>query len=180
MKMFNLLKATTLALACIALAMTTTPADGGVIKAHAGTTFVLTPVEFDEPGNPTKYTHTVDGVVRVSLLGNCTAHFDVIVGAPKTATDPFTLAGTCRLTSADGATTLDAEVEGTGTPDPANPAFLNFHYDVKFTGGTGQMANARGTADIDGFAMFTSASTGKATWLLKGKVSTHGRHGNDD
>ena len=181
MKTFNLFKAITLALACAALAMTTTtPAEAGVIKAHAGTTFVLTPVAFDANGIPTKYTHTVDGVVRVSLLGNCTVHFDVIVGAPKTATDPFTLVGTCRITSADGATTLDAEVEGTGTFDPANSNFLNFHYDVKFTGGTGQMANARGTADIDGFAMFTSASTGKATWLLEGKVATHGHHGHDD
>ena len=177
MKTLNLFKAVTLALACAALAMTTTtPAEAGVIKAHAGTTFVLTPVAFDANGNPTLFTHTVDGVVRVSLLGNCTVHFDVIVGAPKTATDPFTLVGTCRITSADGATTLDAEVEGTGTPDPANPAFLNFHYDVKFTGGTGQMANARGTADIDGFGMFTSASTGKATWLLEGNVATHGHN----
>jgi hypothetical protein len=75
---------------------------------------------------------------------------------------------------------LDAEVEGTGTPDPTNPAFLNFHYDVKFAGGTGQMANARGTADIDGFGMFTSASTGKATWLLQGNVATHGHNGHDD
>lgn len=182
MKTFNLFKAITLSLACAALAMTTiTPAEAGVIKAHAGTTFVLTPEAFDaNNGNPTLFTHTVDGVVRVSLLGNCTVHFDVIVGAPKTATDPFTLVGTCRITSADGATTLDAEVEGTGTLDPANPAFLNFHYDVKFTGGTGQMANARGTADIDGFAMFTSATTGKATWLLEGNVSTRGRHGHDD
>jgi hypothetical protein len=44
MKTFNLFKAITLALACAALAITTTtPAEAGVIKAHAGTTFVLTP-----------------------------------------------------------------------------------------------------------------------------------------
>ena len=163
-----------LVLGCAALAMTTTPVNAGVIKAHAGTTFNLTPVAFDANGNPTMFTHTVDGVVRVSVLGNCTFHADVIVGAPKTAQDPFTLAGTCRITSADGSATLDAEVVGTGTPDPANPSFLNFHYDVRFTGGTGPMANARGTGDIDGFAMFTSASTGEATWVLQGNVSTHG------
>ena len=44
MKTFNLFKAITLALACAGLAITTTtPAEAGVIKAHAGTTFVLTP-----------------------------------------------------------------------------------------------------------------------------------------
>jgi hypothetical protein len=42
---------------------------------------------------------------------------------------------------------------------------------VKFTGGTGEMTNARGSADVDGFAMFISASTGKATWLLDGHVA---------
>jgi hypothetical protein len=141
-----------------------------VIKAHAGTTFVLLPV----PGSSTEFTHTVDGVVRVSLLGNCTVHFDVRVTAPKTATDPFTLKGKVKITSADTLTTIDADVVGTGTFDPANGSFLNFHYDVTFTGGTGTMANARGTADIDGFAMFTSATTGTATWLLQGKDATHG------
>ena len=69
---------------------------------------------------------------------------------------------------------MDADVVGTATVDPANAKFLNLHYDVKFTGGTGTMAHARGKADIDGFAMFTSATTGTATWLLQGKVATHG------
>lgn len=142
----------------------------GVIKAYAGTTFILTPV----PERPTEFPHTVDGVVRVSLLGNCTVHFDVLMFAPKTTKDPFTLLGTLRITSADGTTTLDADVVGTATFDPANAGFMNLHYDVKFTGGTGQMAHARGKADIDGFAMFTSATTGKATWSLKGTVATHG------
>lgn len=170
MKKLNLFKAITLALGCVALAMTTIPADAGVIKANAGTTFILTPV----PGSTTEFPHTVDGVVQVSLLGNCTVHFDVIMFAPKTAKDPFTLLGTLRITSADGTTTLDADVVGKATVDPANANFLNLHYDVKFTGGTGTMAHARGKADIDGFAMFTSATTGTATWLLQGKVATHG------
>ncbi len=69
-------------------------------------------------------------------------------------------------------------MEGIGTPDPANLSFLNIHYEVKFTGGTGEMANARGKGEIDGFGMFTSETTGKATWLLQGNVST--RHGHDD
>jgi hypothetical protein len=187
MKILTLFKTITLALGCAALAMTATPAHAGVVKGHAGTTFVLTPVAFDAQGNPTKFTHTVDGVVRVSILGNCSFHADVIVLAPKPNTaDPLLLAGTFRFISADGATILNADAVGTATPDPANPAFfLNFHYDLKFTGGTGIMTNARGTADVDGFAMFTDVPTGKgkATWLIQGNVASRGHgdsHGHDD
>src|ERR1051326_1650436 len=78
-------KGISLLLACAALAMTTAPANAGVVKAHAGTTFDLTPVAFDANGNPTKFTHTVDGLLRVSVLGNCTFHADVIVEAPKSS-----------------------------------------------------------------------------------------------
>jgi len=174
MKKLNLFKSITLALACAALAMTNLPAQAGVVKGHAGTTFVLIPVEFGPTGVPTKYTHTVDGVVRVFELGNCTFHADVII-TQATPNDPFILTGTFLITTADGKTSLNADAVGIGTPDPANPAFfLNFHYDVKFTGGTGSMTNARGKADVDGFAMFTSQSTGKATWLLQGNVATRG------
>jgi len=183
MTKLNLFKLMTLALGCAALAMTTVPAQAGVVKGHAGTTFTLTPVTFDTSGNPTKFTHTVDGVVRVFEIGNCTFHADVIVLPPKpNTTDPWLLAGTFRITSANGATILNADAVGTATPDPANPAlFLNFHYDVKFTGGTGAMTNARGTAVVDGFAMFTDVATGKgnATWLIQGNVATRNHRHND-
>ena len=183
MTKLNLFKSFALALGCAALAMTTVPAQVGVVQGHAGTTFTLTTVAFDASGNPTKFTHTVDGVVRVSLLGNCTVHADVIVLPPKpNTTDPWLLAGTFRITSANGAIILNADAVGTATPDPANPAlFLNFHYDVKFTGGTGAMTNARGTADVDGFAMFTDVATGKgnATWLIQGNVATRNHRHND-
>ena len=174
MTKLNLFKSIALTLGCAELIMISTPAEAGAIKAHAGTTFTLTPVEFTN-GIPAKFTHTVDGVVRVSLLGNCTVHADV-VAVPSPDFSSFSLTGTFRITSADGNTTLDAEVKGVATTDPDNPSFANFHYDVKFTGGTGQMANARGTGDIDGFGMFTSETKGTATWLLQGNVATHG-HG---
>jgi hypothetical protein len=170
MKKLSLSKLVTLALGCAALAITALPAEARDIRAHGGTTFELIPVEFDANGNPTKFTHTVDGVVRVSLLGNCTVHGDVI-GVPR-PDGSLGLAGTVRITSADGATTLDFAVEGAVTTDPVNPSFGNFHYDARFTGGTGSMAHARGRADIDGFGMFTSPSTGKATWVLQGNVAT--------
>jgi hypothetical protein len=181
MKQRSLFKLTALALGCATLAMTTLPAQARDIRAHAGTTFDLLPVEFDANGNPTKFTHTIDGVVRVSSLGNCTFHGDV-VGFPR-PDGSFELTGTGRITTADGATSLDFEVKGVVAIDPANPAFGNFHYDARFTGGAGRMANARGKADIDGFGMFTSPSTGKATWVLQGEVFTRGRHiahGHDD
>jgi hypothetical protein len=168
MKILTLFKTFTLALGCAALAMTTIPAEARDIRAHAGTTFDLIPVEFDANGKPTKFTHTVDGVVRVSLLGNCTFHADVI--AIPNPDGSFSLSGTFRITSAKGDISLDAEAGGVATPDPDNPAFVNFHYDVEFTGGTGLMKNAHGKGDVDGFAMFTSQSTGKATWLLHGHV----------
>ena len=159
-------------LAFVFIALTAAPALAGVLKGHAGTTFDLIPVEFDSNGRPTKFTHTVDGVVRIFELGNCTVHADVI--AVPQPDGSFTATGTFRITSSDGATTLEAKAVAVVTVDPANPLFGNFHYDVTFTGGTGQMANARGKGDIDGFAMFTSQTTGKATWLIQANVSTHG------
>jgi hypothetical protein len=175
MSKLNLFKSIALALGCAALAVFTTSTQADPIKANAGTTFVLSPV----PGHPEQLTHSIDGVVRVTIMGNSTFHGDVLIYLPTAPGKPYGLVGTCRFTSADGATTLDAAVEGIGTLDPANPNFLNIHYEVKFTGGTGQMANASGRGEIDGFGMFTSETTGKATWLLTGNVSTHG-HGRGD
>jgi hypothetical protein len=172
MKTLNLFKSIALALSCAVLSMTTTPAQAGVLKGHAGTTFLLIPATFDQNGNPTSFTHTVDGVVRVFEIGNCTFHADVI--AVPHPDGSFSLSGTFLITSANGATTLNADAVGRVTIDPATPLFGNFHYDVKFTGGTGQMAGVRGSGDVDGFAMFTSQTTGKATWLLQGNVNTHG------
>ena len=69
--------------------------------------------------------------------------------------------GSGTFTAADGSTTLKIIVEGTGTPDLANPnLFLNFKYHVTFAGGSGQFTAARGEAEIKGAALFTSPSTG--------------------
>ena len=176
MKTRNLFKAIALALGCATLAMTTAFAEARDIKAHAGSTFVNAPVEFDAHGNPTKFAHTVDGVLRVYSLGNCTFHADVVAVPRPDGT--FALSGTFRITSADGNTTLDGEVQGATAPDESgNPAFANFHYDVKFTGGTGRMDGARGKGDIDGFGITSpDFSTGKATWLLQGNVTSRGGH----
>jgi len=167
MKILRQLRIITLALACAALAMTAATAHAAPIKGNSGNNFELSPTPM-----PGVLTLTHPGVAQVSLLGNCTFDGDEVVLVPTAPGQPFILKGTWRFVSADGATTLDAEVEGTGTPDPANPNFVNLHYDVKFTGGTGQMANARGRAEMDGVAMFTSPSGGTTTFVFAGKIST--------
>ena len=142
------------------------PRVDGIITANAGTTFELAPS--NEPG---VLIHTVDGVAQVSLLGNCTVHFDTLVQVPLPG-EPFKVSGTMQLTSADGSSAIQTEVKGWVISDPASPAFGDFHYDVVITGGEGKFAGARGKAEIDGAGLFTSDHSGKATWLLKGVVLT--------
>lgn len=165
MTKFSFTKSLRLAFASAVLILASSSIHAADIRANAGTTFDLVPTT-----DPAVFSHTVDGVAEVSLLGNSIVHFDVVVRFPANPSLPPALKGSLTITSADGATTLKASVEGTGTPDLANIFFLNFHYDVTFTGGTGQFADARGEAKIDGAALFTSQSTGKATWKMKGHV----------
>jgi len=169
MRILSPFRIITLALACAALAMTVAPAHGAVIRAHGGNNFELTPSL-----TPGVFTDSASGVAQISLLGNCSFHADQVVTLPAAADQPILVKGNWRFASADGTTTLDAVAEGTGTPDPVNPAFVNLHYKMKFTGRTGRMANVRGKAEVEVLAMFTSASTGTATWTLKGLVLARG------
>lgn len=140
------------------------------ITAHAGTTFTpLEVVEVNEEHVPIKFRHLVDGVARVSLLGNCTVHFDVIAVPRPDGT--FSVDGTLQITTAGGQTTLNADVAGSTSAEPDNGLMANFHYDVTFTGGTGPMADVRGTAEIDGMLLFNEGfAGGKATWAMDGKI----------
>ncbi len=175
MKKLNVFRALGVALGCAAMLLTSISVSAADIRANAGTTFVV--YYTDTEG---VFSHTVDGVVQVSLLGNCKVHFDVTIVAPATADDPYGMNGTITITSADGSTTLNANLVGYGTLDPANASFLNIHYEVAFTGGSGAFTKAGGHAEIDGFAMFTNEglatpdgpvyATGKATWTMKGIV----------
>jgi hypothetical protein len=165
MTKLNILKGLGLALGCAALLLSGHCISAAEVRANAGTTFLLTPT-----ADPNVLTHTVDGVAQVSPLGNCTVHADVEVRLPTGPGQPIALKGILTITTADGATSLKGAVEGAATPDPANSSFLNFHYQVAFTGGSGQFAAARGDAKIEGVALFTSLSAGKATWKMKGQV----------
>lgn len=153
----------------LALAVTVAPANARDIKANGGTTFELTPSI-----TPGALINSANGPARVSVVGNCTLRIDEIVTLPTAPDQHIRIKALWRFTSADGATILDTEVEGPGIPDPANPSFVNIHYKLKFTGGTGRMANAKGRAEVDVLAMFTSATGGTAAWSLDRLVFTHG------
>ncbi len=154
-----------LAFASIALKADTLPASAAAIKANAGNTFVLTPTP-----QQNIFKITADGVVQVSLMGNCSEHADVQVTFPTSPGQPILLSGSGALTSSDGSTTLKFNVTGTATPDPANPAFFNNRYRATFAGGSGAFASASGTAEISETVKFSSPASGTGTWTMKGYV----------
>jgi hypothetical protein len=166
MRILNQFRIVALALACAALVMTAKARD---IEGNSGNNFSLAPT-----ATPGVFMLTHPGVAQVSSLGNCTFDGEEVATFPATPDQPLTLKGTWRFTSADGSSTLDAEVAGTGTPDPANPNFVNLRYRVKFTGGTGKMAAARGKAEMTGVAMLTSPSGGTTTFVFAGEIFTRG------
>jgi hypothetical protein len=154
--------------------------------ANAGTTFILAPAS--TVGGPR--THSIDGVVLVSSLGDCTFHATATL--VETATPGYYLItdGIFLFTTADGTSTLTASAEGTLIANPANAAMADIQYDVTFTGGTGSLAGADGCGKLHGFVYFTDcdlvqpggdsncegivpagANTGKACWLLDGNLT---------
>jgi hypothetical protein len=176
MKILNQFKIATQALACATLVLVATTAAAKDIEGHGGDNFTITPTP-----TPGVVTDTLNGVARISFLGNCSFHGEQAITLPATPDQPYVIKGMWRFTSADGATTLDIETNGTGRPDPTNPGFINLHLKVKFTGGTGRMAGAQGKGEIDGVGMFTSPAGGTATWFLDGDVSIKDRkHGDRD
>jgi hypothetical protein len=165
------------------------PNRGTPFLANGGTTFVVFPTS-----NPDVDTHTIDGVVRFSSLGDCQFHavVNLVYTAPPSlpffANELFLLQdGVFTITTADGSSTLTASAKGSATLNP-NLYMLDIHYDVTFTGGTGRLAGAHGSAQLDGFAMFTdvwvtltenpsfgitvpaSDFPGKACWLMHGDL----------
>jgi len=175
------------------LSSTSSASVGQFFFANAGTTFVLVPIPST---SPQQYTHTVDGVVNVLPLGNCTVHFDLIVTSTGSSSIPYTVSGTQTITTADGSSTVTSSVNGYLSSVPANATFLDILYELKFTGGTGQLANARGQTVLQGFAAIATAPgeddfpgsvgilpqnadliappsgdlTGKACWVMQGTL----------
>ena len=194
---FGLFKALSLTLGCAALVLgalyakadsKSSQSNGAKqhFHAHGGTTFVLGP-----PDPSGVQSHTIDGVYVNSLLGDCTFH--ATANLVPTATPGYYLItdGQFLITTADGLSTLTATAVGTGTLNPANPYMLDIQYQVTFTGGSGSLAGARGSAKLhDGLAYFTTcdlvqtggdpncngtvvaagANTGKACWLMDGEL----------
>lgn len=192
-----------LVLACATLGSCGTSASAGEFCANAGTTFVMVPLLST---SPLQFTHTVDGVVEVSSLGDCTVHFDLIVTATDSASRPYLVTGTQTITTADGASSVTSAVDGYLSSNSANATFLGIHYKLAFTSGTGQLAGARGRTVLEGFAALATAPgfedfpgfsgiqpqdadliappsgdfTGKACWTMQGSLVLPGRTGELD
>jgi hypothetical protein len=177
MKQINAVKNLAFALPCVALmwgsasiqAADTLPSNAAALRANAGNTFALVPT-----ADPNVFGHPVDGVVQVSLLGNCHFHGEGEIHLPTAPGQPIVIVSTSpwTFTSSDGANSLQFDVQGTATFDPVNPSFANLSYTATFTGGTGAFASARGTATFEVTAEFTSPLAGLATWTMKGYVIT--------
>jgi hypothetical protein len=157
MKKLGAIKILGLALGCAALVLASLsasaqrhPPRNGFFTAHAGTTFVLAPIA----GSPGQFSHTVDGVYVSSLLGDCTFHGEAVMTAPTPPSAVWTITGGAfTITTADGTSTLTASAEGSAVVSAADPNNFDFHYTVTFTGGTGRLAGAHGSAEIvDGLA----------------------------
>ena len=136
--------------------------------------------------------------VQVSSLGDCTVHFDLVVTSTGSSTRPYTVAGAQTITTANGASTVTSSVNGYLSSNPANATFLGIHYELKFTGGTGQLAGAKGHTVLQGFAPIATAPgsedfpgstgilpqnadliappsgdlTGKACWIMQGTLES--------
>ena len=157
MKRLSIYNTLGVALGCAALIQGGICANADEFRAHGGTSFVL------HPTAPGVYSHTVDGVVRVSGLGDCTFHAEVLVTATPSGDFVFTdNAGdkTFTFTTVDG-DMLYASVAGGGTPNPADQGIIDFYYHLTFTGGTGRFAHAHGKAElVDGLATIGNGGAG--------------------
>jgi hypothetical protein len=172
MKTIRLIKILSLALTCAALVFVSNSTMAADLRANAGTTFTLFPS--NESG---VLDHTVDGIVQLSIAGNSALsgsyifHADVVGTLPNVTGQPIALAGSFLLSSADGASTVNAVVTGAVSTDSTNPALANFYYRVTFAGGSGALAGATGEARIEGVGLFTSGTTGTATWTMRGQMT---------
>src|SRR5215471_16226464 len=120
MQKMSLFKAVNTALSCATLFVGATFASAEEFSAFAGTTFILVPVPFT---SPQQFTHTVDGVVEVSPLGDCTVHFDLVVTATGDSERPYKVDGTQTITTADGNSSVTSSVQGYLSSNSANPSF---------------------------------------------------------
>lgn len=197
MKKLSLPAFLTVAFSCAALILGSPSASASQFSAFAGTTFILVPVP---KTSPQLFTHTVDGVVQVSALGDCTVHFDLLVTSTADPKRPYDVEGTQTITTADGSSSVTSSVKGYLSANPANATFLGIHYKMVFVSGTGLLADARGATQLRGFAALamnpgyvdlpgtpnvyppdadlmlpgSGNLTGKACWTMKGELKWRG------
>jgi hypothetical protein len=143
------------------------PHINGVMTAIAGTRFQLAPT-----GQPGVFTHTVDGLAQVSVIGNCIVHMDSLAQAGQ-GEEPWTVEGTMQFIFPKDNSILYVKISGWVALEPGTP-FGNLHYDVEILSGEGQFAGARGRGQMDGAGMFINpqGSEGTATWKFDGSIFT--------
>jgi hypothetical protein len=153
----------------IALASTTilaAPQINGLMTANAGTRFDLS-----GPNAEGLLTHTVHGIAQVSGVGNCVVHFDVLA-RPEPPGVPWKIEGTMYFLYPKDGSILRMKVTGSVLPEQDVP-IGNFHYDAEVISGEGLFANARGSGEINGAAMFINdQGDGTATWIFRGQIFT--------
>ena len=128
------------------------PSESREFHANAGTTFVLLPASYT--GGPRS--HNIDGVVRVSSMGDCAFHGTANLVQTNTTGFYLITDGLFVFTSADGKSTLRASAAGTLAVNPANAYMGDIEYDVTFTGGTGSQKGAHGFGKLQGMVLFTT------------------------
>jgi hypothetical protein len=160
LKLFTLLASLTSLLAVAG------PLPNGLMTANAGTRFTLV------PNGTGAFTHTVDGLAQVSVIGDCLVHFDVV--AEPQPTGEWKGTGTAYFLNPKDGSILRLKGTARVTPEPNSP-IANFHYDLEIISGEGQFAGARGSGEIDGAALFIDdQGNGTTTWIFRGHVFTHG------
>jgi hypothetical protein len=143
------------------------PHINGVMTANAGTRFTLA-----GPDAEGVFTHTVNGVAQVSVIGNCIVHFDVVAEIDPSTGSFGPIEGTAYFLFPKDGSILNLKVKGSVAFEPGTP-FGNFHYDTEVLSGTGQFAGARGKGEINGAAMFIDdQGNGTATWTYRGQIFT--------
>jgi hypothetical protein len=137
------------------------------ISGTFGTTFTLNPT-----ATPGVFDSPIEGVGTIPTLGFCTI---VVQQTVDFRTDPPSLNPSNWVLTFIGGDELKVSFNGTGAPDPADPAFFQLSGTGTITGGTGRFQNASGELRAPGVAHLDTApgvfpGQGHGAFTLEGLV----------